>query len=138
MHLAGRLGLRPFDFDPTFARLTREEEKFTGDPATIKPVIFPGRGSGKRPVPDPLRRMKVGAEMMADCGLAPISPAPGWKVRGLPRRLLQPLLMLSFPLTRVAFALLLTLAVFLLLMFTCDLARGFDWEVDFATTLVIC
>jgi hypothetical protein len=34
--------------------------------------------------------------------------------------------------------LLLTLAVFLLLMFTCDLARGFDWEVDLATTLVIC
>ena len=138
MHLAGRVGFRPFDFDPRFERLTRQE-KFTGDPATIKPFIFPGSGSGKSPVPDPLRRIKVVGEIMADWGLAPISPAPGWKVRGLPRRLLQPLLLLSFPLTLtfVALVLLLKFALLLLLLFTCDLARKFDWEVDLAT-LVVC
>jgi hypothetical protein len=80
-------------------------------------VILLGSGSGSNPAPFPARRMN--GDIMADCGLAPIRPAPGWNGLGRPSRLDETLL-----------SLLLTMLLVLLLG-VCILTRGFACGLDF-------
>ena len=137
MTLTGR---RPFALEPGFERLTLDGTKLTVALPTTKPVILLGSGSGRRPAP----ALLMNGDMIGDWGLAPISPAPGWKGLGRPKRLeeallslltmpmlpLLLLLLLLLTLTLMLLLLLLLLLLVLLLMLLCILTLGLDCDAD--------